>query len=95
MCVSNLSELYVTVFICVCVCVCGSSQGLLTRCIEYEFSQELLDLGLPSSSLPQDECITMADLDCSQALAPLISAHDLLNHSEIHNTDDTGRCDES
>lgn len=70
-------------------------QGLLRRCIEYEYGQELLDLGLPSSSLPQDECISMADLDCSRALRPLISGLDLLNHTEIRNTDDTDRCKES
>ena len=80
---------------CVCVCVCQFTQGLLKRCIEYEFSQELLDLGLPSSSLPQDRCVSMTDLDCSQALTPLISGHDLLNHTEIHNTHDTDRCNES
>jgi hypothetical protein len=68
------------------------TQGLLTRCIEYEYGQELLDLGLPSSSLPQAECLSMTDLDCSYALQPLISALDLLNHAEIHNTDSTDRC---
>ena len=45
--------------------------------------------------VPQDECISMTDVDCFKALSPLISAHDLLNHTEIKNTDDKDRCEES
>ena len=103
-CVCVHVRVCVHVHTCVCVCLCMHAcndvqhvhiQGLLTRCIEYEYGQELLDLGLPSSSLPQDDCISMSDLDCSRALQPLISGLDLLNHTEIRNTDDTDRCNES
>ena len=34
----------------------------------------------------------MNDLDCTRALTPLISALDLLNHTEIRNADDIDRC---
>lgn len=70
-------------------------QGLFKRCISYELSDNFLAVGLPSEDLPEDDCISMGDLDCSGARRPLLSALDVPGHDEIQNADERDSCDES
>ena len=49
-------------------------------------------LSLPSEQLPQDGCLSNDDLECSNALSYLSSAHDVPEISELQNTDNENTC---
>ena len=71
------------------------TQGLATRCITYVLSDEVLALQLPIEDLPQSQCIGMSGLNCSGASSVLLSAHDVLSHEEIQNSNSMVRCNSS
>lgn len=69
-------------------------QGLVKRCVQYKVSEEIMALSLPSEQLPQDGCLSNDDLECSNALSYLSSAHDVPEMSELQNTDSEDNCRE-
>lgn len=63
--------------------------GLTKRCVSYKLSNRLLNV--PSNLLPQDNCVTLDELDCS-AVTPLLSAYDTLNQDEVRNIKSEKEC---
>lgn len=68
------------------------TQSLLSRCVSYDLTQEIIAQGLEDP--PQSGCVSVANINCFSARLPLVSALDNTSHSELHNSDDMSSCNE-
>ena len=69
-------------------------QGPIQRCVQYVLRSNRFKFQ-DVSKKPQDRCVYMTELDCSNVGGSLVSAHVLPDVNELFNIDDTERCVES
>lgn len=70
------------------------SQGLLSRCVSYDLTGDIRDLQLPLAEQPQDECVMMSSVNCSNSGLPLLSALDIFSIREVQNSFNQPECNE-
>lgn len=54
----------------------------------------MIALNLPSEQLPQNSCINLNSLSCTNEQSYLVSGHDSANVMELQNTDSIADCKE-